>query len=213
MSALLYAIAGCRPEAVPAVTAGGQRLRAVGERPPVAILAADAGPEATGAEALWAHEQAVAELMDAHTLLPARYGTRLSESEAAELVRERRHGLLAALERVRGAVELAVTVAVETGAGSPPAGGGPGTAYLQGRLAEQRAVDRARGWLEALHELARAEAGGRVTGGRLRCAYLVGRDRLTAFLACAEALDAAHPELALVCTGPWPPYSFSGGWR
>ncbi len=213
MSALLYAIAGCQPEAVPPVTASGQRLRVVGDAPPVAILAAEPGDEPAGEQALWAHERAVAELMDLHALLPARFGTRLSDPEAARLVRESRAGLLDALERVRDAVELALSVAVGDDLDRGDAAAGPGTAYLQRRLAEQRALAGARAHLEPLHELSRAQADGRVADGRLRCAFLVGRDRQTAFLACVAAIDAAHPELEIVCTGPWPPYSFSGGWR
>jgi hypothetical protein len=39
--------------------------------------------------------------------------------------------------------------------------------------------------------------------------YLVPRDDADAFRAQVDAFGAAHPELALVCTGPWAPYTFA----
>jgi hypothetical protein len=33
--------------------------------------------------------------------------------------------------------------------------------------------------------------------------------RVEAFRAELTEVEAAHPELAFVCTGPWPPYSFA----
>ena len=39
-------------------------------------------------------------------------------------------------------------------------------------------------------------------------AFLVSRDASYAFVTVVGGVANAHPELALLCTGPWPPYSF-----
>ena len=43
----------------------------------------------------------------------------------------------------------------------------------------------------------------------LSAAYLVPEDGVAAFRDLVERLQKAHPELGIVCTGPWPPYSFA----
>ena len=42
-----------------------------------------------------------------------------------------------------------------------------------------------------------------------RASYLVPRSRVAAFAERVDRLSAQHPELAIVCTGPWAPYSFA----
>jgi hypothetical protein len=39
-------------------------------------------------------------------------------------------------------------------------------------------------------------------------AYLVDRGAVDAFKARVSALAAARQDVSVVCTGPWPPYSF-----
>ncbi|HZG48244.1 MAG TPA: GvpL/GvpF family gas vesicle protein [Thermoleophilaceae bacterium] len=162
------------------------QLRAV----PSNGLAALCGPAAdegeTTEEALWRHEEIVEALMLDRDLLPVRYGTRLADEQAAaDAVAERRGELLAALEHVRGAVELSLRV----------------RARSPGRAPE----------LHALRSLARdqVERPGRDEHELLRAAYLVDRDAVERFSEEVARLQDANPELALLLTGPWPPYSFS----
>ncbi len=42
-------------------------------------------------------------------------------------------------------------------------------------------------------------------------AYLVDSDRTDEFVAGVRDLGTAIEDAELVCTGPWPPYSFVGG--
>jgi hypothetical protein len=42
-------------------------------------------------------------------------------------------------------------------------------------------------------------------------AYLVDQERISEFVALVEQLDARLDDVELVCTGPWPPYSFAEG--
>jgi hypothetical protein len=79
---------------------------------------------------------------------------------------------------------------------------------MRARLAELRRQDRL---VEELHEplarLARESTLDR-QGGELRAAYLVERERVPEFRELAQRVEAS-PELTVVCTGPWPPYSFA----
>ena len=43
----------------------------------------------------------------------------------------------------------------------------------------------------------------------LRAAYLVEREAVEPFVARVRELQREHPALSLLCTGPWPPYSFA----
>ena len=104
---------------------------------------------------------------------------------------------VAALDRVRGAVELSVRVLGE----DRPAEAGE---YLR-RRADVDAVH------EALGKLARAseQRAPGMPAELLRASYLVDRDTVARFSAAVADLQAAHPELSLLCTGPWAPYTFT----
>ena len=194
---VLCAIADCPPDAIPAP------LRGVGGGAPVAIL----GP---AQEDVWEHERTVSELMDLCAILPARFDTQMSEEQAASFVRCHEDELRAALSRVRGAVEVGVRARLADVEG-PPADAGPGATYLLGLRDRARAAQRIEGWLEPLSALSRAHVPtpGSRTDAAVRHSYLVDRDTLARFVDRVAALDAEHPECELVCTGPWPPYSFT----
>jgi hypothetical protein len=165
------------------------------------IPARDAEPDA---DALWRHEELLESLMDAGPLLPVRYGTRVSDEAAAvAAVAGREAALAARLEHVRGAVELALRVRSEEEAA--PAIADSGAAYLRARTARSRLADSVH---EALAPLAR-DSRLRVGAEPLRAAYLVAREDVDGFVARVRELQTEHPELTIVCTGPWPPYSFS----
>jgi hypothetical protein len=177
-------------------------------------LAVVYGPAVEGevsAEALWRHEELVESLMGRHELLPFRYGTRCEDEAAAvRVVAERRDELAGALERVRGAAELAVRVVVaEPGDAAPASDGGE---YVAARA---RAAAAAGEVADAIHEplAALARDSRRRTGEGpaepLRAAYLVDRDRIGDVANAVAHLQEAHPDLRLLCTGPWPPYSFA----
>jgi hypothetical protein len=62
-----------------------------------------------------------------------------------------------------------------------------------------------------LAELARRSSrrGRGVASGSFNAAYLVDRDRVEEFRSRVEALADEIEGAAIVCTGPWPPYSFT----
>jgi hypothetical protein len=213
VSATLYAIADCDDRA--AAQPGRERrgLRMVGDGPPFAVLGGQPQPAEDGVAALLAHERVVADLMAEHAVLPARYGTSIDEEAALTLVREHRDALTAALARVRGAVELSVRVRLI--APTTPEGLSPGTAYLRGRLDARRRAAEVDAALAPLTGLARASAEppAGAPGDGIRRAYLVERAKVDDFVTAVAEIDAPHEGFELVCTGPWPPYSFSGGWQ
>ena len=184
----VYAIADHPGTPLPDGAAG---LRAV----PVGRLAAICGAvqeRDVSPDALWTHEEVVEGLMASRDLLPVRYGTRLpDESRLTAAVAERHDVLLAALDRVRGAAELALRVA------APPETPAP--------------ADAARRVHDALASQARASTvlDARESADVLRAAYLVRRADSEAFTAAVAGQQRAHPGLRLLCTGPWPPYSFA----
>jgi hypothetical protein len=190
--------AGARPEPpVMAVESDG-----------VTVLCApspDAQPDVT---ALWRHEEQLERLMAQRPLLPVRFGTRVAdEAAAAAAVAGRGAELMARLERVRDAVELAVRVrfAEPEPETEPATVATSGAEYLRARTARTHAADAIRAALEALARDSRERAGDEP----LRAAYLVERGAVEAFVARVRELQAEHPELAILCTGPWPPYSFA----
>jgi hypothetical protein len=198
----------------------GTPLRTVGEEGLVAVVSEHEALEIRASEdALWSHERVVETLMDRASVLPVRLGTMLTD-EAAVLgsLRERRRELESALEHVRGAVELGVRATPSAETFDEPqqeeAGAtGPGTAYMQARLSRQRrGEDVAKQIHDPLAALARASTARLNARERLvlNAAYLVDRARVEDFMARVHDLDA-QSEARIVCTGPWPPYSFSSG--
>ena len=155
-------------------------------------------------DALWHHEEVVEALMEERDLLPVRFGTLVSDEDAAaRAVTERREELAASLDRVRGAVELAVRAHTHGHDEAPVAA--TGIEYMQ---AKARRVEAARLLHEPLDFLARRSV--LLPGPELlRAAYLVDRDMVDRFVALVRRLEESHADLDVVCTGPWPPYSFA----
>ena len=205
----LYAITDNPGPRLPEVT--GLRLVPVEG---LAAVCTPAGEAELSAEELWRHEEVVEALMADRDLLPVRYGTRLeNEAAVARAVEERRDELAAALDRVRGAVELSIRVVPAKGAPAPvePAETTSGVDYLRIKArAEAGRDEAARALHEPLAALARASSESRPRAPELfRAAYLVERDGVDSFVAVVARLQDANPALAILCTGPWPPYSFA----
>jgi Gas vesicle synthesis protein GvpL/GvpF len=155
-------------------------------------------------DALWRHEGVVEALMEDRDLLPVRFGTLVSDEDAAaRAVTERRDELAAGLDRVRGAVELAVRAHPHQPEETPVAD--TGIDYMRAKAGR---VEAARLLHEPLAFLARDSV---VQPGPelLRAAYLVDRAAVDGFVSLVHRLAETHPTLDLVCTGPWPPYSFA----
>lgn len=171
-------------------------------------------------EVLWAHERVVESLMPDGPVLPMRFGSLLRDDEAVEaMLCERREELIAALGRVSGAVELGVRAAWDPEAAA--AGGsrdspteGAGAAYLLGlSRSRQRAAALAERLDRAVDGLCRARVQRLLSSPSLpvSAAYLVDRGGVDAFRGQIATVDAEVQEAEIICTGPWPPYSFTTG--
>lgn len=174
-------------------------------------------------DALWAHERVLERLMADRAVLPLRFGTRLPDAEAVRMTLAARHDeFVAMLDQVRGRVELgvrAMTPAINDGAAAvvvappQPSPTRTGREYLLEKLAHgRRSEHEAAALHEPLAALAVATRRGRAQSDDelLRAAYLVERASVARFRAVVLRLQQQHPDVALLCTGPWPPYSFVG---
>jgi gas vesicle protein GvpL/GvpF len=157
-------------------------------------------------EALWRHEEIVEALMEERDLLPVRFGTLVPDEDAAtRAVLERRQQLAASLDRVRGAVELAVRAHPRERQDDSAPDAASGLDYM---LAKARRSEAARLVHEPLAFIARDSV---VQRGPelLRAAYLLDRDAVDGFVSLVARLQESDTGLDVLCTGPWPPYSFA----
>jgi hypothetical protein len=216
VSVYLYAIAGAEAEVPAGGGLHGASVRAVRTPALSAVVSNAEGAESLTAESdLWDHELVVEQLMDDNDVLPVRFGTVLGdESEVERLLVDREDELKGALERVAGCVEVSVRAAIlapsnEHDTERP----GSGTEYMQEALRRRlvaehlsESIDRSLGPLARESRITpSADAGRTVTG-----AWLIDRGRLAEFRDRAAQLNADTEYAELVCTGPWPPYSFVG---
>ena len=94
-----------------------------------------------------------------------------------------------------------------------------GSAYLRVKVAQVQererrcaaAMEAARAMHAILKRLATASRFDAETADRdwIAAAFLMPRDATETFQQAVCRLAKAHPKLALLCTGPWPPYSLS----
>jgi Gas vesicle synthesis protein GvpL/GvpF len=190
----LYAICD-RPELPPPAP-----LEALEEAGLQAVFSRD-DPGDPVPDALWAHERAVEQLMADRTVLPVRFASGVADEAALRrLLAENRVRYAAALARLAGRIELGVRALATT----PRPRAASGREHVLAKLGAARLHEP----LAALAvESCRRPA--REPDELLRGAYLVDRGAVAGFQAQVERLQAAHPDTALLCTGPWPPYSFA----
>jgi hypothetical protein len=222
----LYGIApaGTRPEGE---GHGGAPLDVVAHGGLVAVVshheALDVHP---APDVLWCHESVVERVLEGTgAVLPARFGSTFAREELLvdELARHA-DALRHALDRVRGSVELGLRAFWDADPGGsaegPPADAPTtGRGYLLARAGDERRRqarrERAAALADAVHgPLAARSAEATVellAAPRIpvTAAYLVPRDDVDGFRSQVDDLATAHPDVALVCTGPWPPYSFT----
>lgn len=181
------------------------------------------------------HEAVVEALRQYGPALPARFGTVLSDPEAVARALARSYAVLVAdMARLGDKVELDIAVlwdATSLGDGEPgrACGGasgrhaattaaGPGTRYLQARLAEHReeALQRssastlARELDATLLPLTLESRWALAPSSRLalNVAYLLEPPLVGAFREAFEGIRRVRPNHRFLLSGPWPPYSF-----
>ena len=210
----VYAVTD-RPAPLPSVEGiGGAPLCAVGDASLAAICSWGEPAEPTE-EALWRHEAVTEALMEDRTILPARFGIVFSDEDGLRKdLSARRDELTSSLHRVAGTVELGLRVLSgdEDPALEALSQDRSGRAYMQLKLeAHRRATETAASVHEPLADRAVATRLRVLATDRLllSACYLVGREDVAGFRTEVEKLARERPELELLCTGPWPPYSFA----
>jgi hypothetical protein len=154
------------------------------------------------------HAEVVEELMTCSAaVLPAQLGGAFrDEDELMAAVRAQAPQLERGLERVRGCVEFGLRAIPSERGGVLDAPSG--TDYMRARLEEVRRGDRLVAQLHEPLALLAREVTLRQHGSELSAAYLVARQDAAAFQRAVARLERS-PEATVVCTGPWPPYSFA----
>lgn len=157
-------------------------------------------------DAVLAHGARILELAADGPVLPMRYGTAVADvSDLAAVVEDNAPTWQRRLDALHGQVELLVHVQVDGEA--QRSDGETGRSYLRRRSAVLGARDRAVQAVGTIlgawpHQLRPLPDGKRV-------AVLVGREVTAPARAALEAWAADQPDIGIVVTGPWPPFSFS----
>lgn len=205
---------------------GGEPVRRVVREDLALWISAAEGATPT-VEALKQHERVVREILRHATPVPFRFGTRVpAEAEAIEMLAERADQFGELIGRFRGRVEMALRVSrpgrAEAGA-APPADeeeeqAVSGREYLERRRQSLEAERAAREEAEKMLRLVEHEMEGVAEESRVQVqpggerlgvvAHLVHADGVRSYLERVRAVQRAMPELRLVASGPWAPYSF-----
>jgi len=203
----LYAIADLLPAAwrPPEASVGGPVvLRRLGD---LVVLASplDLLPEAN-ARTLALHHDVVATTLDAAAVVPFRFGTIVPTADLDAWLGAHAQLVRATLGQLRGCVEMNVKLlrlhcghSIERTC-RECADGAPGVVQLRElaeRLVRQAGIERWR---------YRSAGGGSNVVGSV--AFLLPRSEVDSFLTRIAPIASRAPGIAVVPTGPWPPYSF-----
>ena len=202
----LYAVVD-RPEiAAPGVPGVDGRHPTFIVRNGVALAVGQGGNgQAATLAAIERHEAVIEALMADRAVLPARFGSLVSDEARARDLLDRRHGeIVAGLDRVRGCVEIGLHMAWRNVVGEHRSGE---RSRRPAHIVFEAYAGRVQAQLARYARQARRMAIG--TGDHVAdLAFLVAADWQQTLLAKARALRQEHRGAVMVCTGPWPPYSF-----
>jgi hypothetical protein len=217
----LYAIADTDPAGPLGTGIGDEPLALIPAGGLVAVAGGLPGRPTADAETLKRQDAVVRRLAGLFAaLLPVRFGeSAADEAAVAAKIAPRESELTAALELVRGCVQMTLRVFGEADPAPEPAiatSSGPGARYLEARRQEQERLKSLPeiGPLSAvLRPLLRAERIERHAAGPLlgTAYHLVPREGAAAYLAAVEEARGHVGGRRLAATGPWPPYAFAPG--
>lgn len=180
------------------------------------------------------HEQVIENILAGASPLPFRFGTLVTEQELKTYCDRHQSSIGAALDRVRGCIEMNVKIITpvwnqnpgpakplslkEGGAGkTPPAG--PGTSFLMERAGELKSEEAARKQAETIEASIERKLEGAIRETRvshrlgqqifLAVAHLVERRQLARYQELIRELRSEQKDLHFLTSGPWPPYTFT----
>jgi len=192
-------------------SAGALRVLRVGA---IAAIVGGGPAPRPSARTLQRYDRTLRELADRFpAILPARFGTAVSEDELLFILSSRRVSLARALSLVRGRVQMTVRVIARAGdvkrPDHPPAGVSSGRDYLMGKASDAAAAGSVPGFDPIRKAVARWIRDERVDRrvGVSSVYHLIPRSSVEAYRRrVREAADEAGARL--VVSGPWPPYAF-----
>ena len=174
-----------------------------------------------------AHAAVVRSVLDQTTPLPFRFGMLATEQQLQRFVTTNRLALAGKLAHVRGCVEMNLKImwnsTAETAVPSPDddLAAGPGTAFLKEKRRELLGDEQKLTQIAEVSSLLREPFG----GGLIKDEQIVLRPSQTAVVAAvAHLIDSGaieqyrtnvsellknRPDLRILLSGPWPPYSFA----
>ena len=203
----LYAIADRLPAAwrPPDASVGGPvALRRLGDL--VVLVSALERPPEVNARTLAVHHDVVASTLDASGIVPFRFGVVVDAADLDAWLAAHAPLVNTTLAQLRGCVEMSVKLLrLHCGHSIDRtcrecADGAPGVVQLRElaeRLVTQAGIERWR---------YRSPGGGSNVAGSV--AFLVARAEVDGFLARIAPIASRAAGIAVVPTGPWPPYSF-----
>ena len=205
----------------------GAHLSTIGYRSLAAVVSEIAAPPRRTTAALMRHEALVEALAAHHRTLPVRFGTVLSDAGAVEeALSERYESLAADLVQIGGHVELGIVALWREDVNvteQPAEPASEGARYLQARRRDHARANAGKAAARQLASEIDVAVGDRaldrrlavVNEGRLvvRAAYLVAPADVAAIRDTIDELRGRRPDVAIVLSGPWPPYSFVSGRR
>lgn len=208
----LYAIAP-RVQAVPQVRGiEGAELQTVNTEGLSAICSSHEQLDLRlDAQLAWDHERVVEALMELGPVLPARFGTTYDNTDSIRQAVERdAESLECGLARVCGCVELAVRVRPrpEDEARTITDGHAYVREMLQARQRRESLISHTVEPLKAFAVNSKESATASGEAG-VSVSYLVRSHDVERFCAEVRRIQQENQQLALSCTGPWAPYSFT----
>lgn len=201
-----------RVPAMPGIENAALEARFFGDVVAVTSSHAARLPEAARPDIL-RHGAVVAALLEsARAVLPSRFGEDYVDDAAlAAAVSPKLTGLRRRLDEVASHVEVGLRV-VDTSTAAPAPPARDGAEYLRALMPSLRRRDLV---ASELHEPVVARAAEHRLSPALdrsslhTAAYLVSRDDVRTVTEIVERFAESHPELTVLCTGPWAPYSFA----
>jgi hypothetical protein len=210
MSVLVYAIGQRGESPLAGYGLAHKPLRAIHADALIAVVSdQEAAALRSDVETLWEYQRIVERIAEVCAIVPARFGSVMDgDGAVVEMLRSKREHLVTVLEHTRGAVELSVRATWEQ---APEPEQQTGIGYMRARLQLRGRAREVAGELMPLAKLSRTSRCKLPAGPEqpMRCAYLVDRELVEDFTASLRRLDQQLRDVELVCTGPWPPYSFA----
>lgn len=172
---------------------------------------------------IWHHQAILEALMQHRTVLPFRFGTVLGHPKAVENLLNTHHTAINRnLNTLQGRIEVAVRSLGHLSTPSkvsPPALSKPsGTAYLQQRLAQEKTRSSQEAQANRHFQQVNAHLSPLSVAHThhllphphtlFKAAYLLEAATLPHFQHTLAEVNRTQAGLRLVCTGPWPAYSF-----